>query len=228
MSTHSNSLGIVVGVDGSPPSKVAVDWATRDAQLRNLPLTLVHAVPAWPATALFKVFGESPAERRTHRIIDDALNVVSESTSQGGLEAVNTKVVFADPISALVDLSRDAEMIVVGSRGCGAVRRALHGSVSSALLRRSRCPVAVIHDEDPLMPYPAQAPVLVRYGGSVAAARLAREEASRRGVELIISREAVPGLVEQSKSVQLAVIGGWDDVGATVAHAARMPVVVTN
>ncbi|MGH3968358.1 MAG: universal stress protein, partial [Mycobacterium sp.] len=198
----------------------------RDAQLRNLPLTLVHVVPAWPATALFKVFGESPAERRTQRIIDDALNAVSESTSQGSPETVNTKVVFADPITALADLSRDAEMIVVGSRGRSAVRRALHGSVSTAMVRRSHCPVAVIHDEDPLMPHPAQAPVLVRYGGSVAAAMLAREEASRRGVGLIISDEAVSRLVEQSESAQLAVIGGWDHVGATVAQAARMPVIV--
>jgi Universal stress protein family len=36
---------VAAGVDGSPPSKVAVDWAARDAQLRNLPLTLVHAAP---------------------------------------------------------------------------------------------------------------------------------------------------------------------------------------
>src|ERR1700739_745196 len=44
MSSRTNNLGIVVGVDGSPSSKVAVYWATRDAALRNVPLTLVNVV----------------------------------------------------------------------------------------------------------------------------------------------------------------------------------------
>lgn len=88
-------------------------------------------------------------------------------------------MMFADPIAALVELSSNAEMIVVGSRGRSALRRALFGSVSSALVRRSQCPVAVIHDEDPLMPRPAQTPVLLGVGSSAAsdhATRLAREE----------------------------------------------------
>ena len=46
MSTPRTHHGIVVGVDGSPPSKVAVDWAAREALLRNLPLTLIHVIPS--------------------------------------------------------------------------------------------------------------------------------------------------------------------------------------
>ena len=46
MSTSRTHHGIVVGVDGSPPSKVAVDWAAREALLRNLPLTIIHVIPS--------------------------------------------------------------------------------------------------------------------------------------------------------------------------------------
>ena len=54
MSMPTTHHGIAVGVDGSPPSKVAVDWAAREASLRGLPLTLVHVIPSsltrmWPA-----------------------------------------------------------------------------------------------------------------------------------------------------------------------------------
>ena len=44
MSSRNAHLGIVVGVDDSPAAKVAVDWAARDAERRNVSLTLVHAV----------------------------------------------------------------------------------------------------------------------------------------------------------------------------------------
>jgi nucleotide-binding universal stress UspA family protein len=55
MSTPTKHRGILVGVDGSPASKVAADWAARDAALRKVPLTLVHVlsppvVMSWPET----------------------------------------------------------------------------------------------------------------------------------------------------------------------------------
>lgn len=71
------------------------------------------------------------------------------------------------------------------------------------------------------MPYPAHAPVLA----SERATRLARQEAARRGVELVISAESAARLVEQSEDAQLVVVD--DQLGATVAQRARMPVLVT-
>jgi nucleotide-binding universal stress UspA family protein len=97
-------------------------------------------------------------------------------------------VFYASTVSALVDLSEEAELIVVGSRGRGAVARVVLGSVSTGLIHHAHCPVAVIHDEDPLMAHPAQAPVLVGIDGSEAselATAIAFDEASRRGVELV-------------------------------------------
>ena len=91
-------------------------------------------------------------------------------------------------VPTLVDLSKDAEMVVTGCRGSGRWPGRLMGSVSSGLLRYAHCPVAIIHDEDPLMPHPSKAPVLVGIDGSSAselATAIAFDEASRRNVGLI-------------------------------------------
>ena len=78
-------------------------------------------------------------------------------------------------------------MVVVGSRGRSTLGSLL-GSVSAGLVQHAHCPVTVIHDEDPLMPHPAQAPVLVGIDGSPTsefATAIAFDEASRRHVDLI-------------------------------------------
>ena len=94
---------------------------------------------------------------------------------------------YSATIPTLVDISKEAEMVVVGSRGHSAFGSLL-GSVSAGLVQHAHCPVAVIHDEDPLMPHPAQAPVLVGIDGSPTselATAIAFDEASRRHVDLI-------------------------------------------
>ena len=109
---------------------------------------------------------------------------------------MNTELLNGNSVPTLVGLSKEAEMIVVGCRGRGALRRRLLGSVSSGLVHHAHCPVAVIHDwghlpragEDPLMPHPARAPVVVGIDGSPvseSATAIAFDEASRRKVELV-------------------------------------------
>jgi nucleotide-binding universal stress UspA family protein len=92
------------------------------------------------------------------------------------------------PVGAcLADLSKNAQMVVVGRHGRGRLRHLL-GAVSSGLTQHAHCPVAVIHDEDPPMPAAAFAPVVVGVDGSPAsesATAIAFDEASRRGVDLV-------------------------------------------
>lgn len=192
MSNSTTHQGIVVGVDGSAASKVAVDWAAREASMRNVPLTLVHVIPAvgmwWPDVSSL------PEVERLHAnqaeiYLRDARKVAEEAMGPSSEIPLDTRVLSGTALLSLADLSKDAAMIVVGCRGLGAIGRRLLGSVSWGLLHHAHCPVAVIHDEDPLMPYPvAQAPVVVGIDGSPAsemATAIAFEEASRRGVALI-------------------------------------------
>jgi nucleotide-binding universal stress UspA family protein len=91
-------------------------------------------------------------------------------------------------VPVLADLSSSAQMIVVGCRGHGALARGLLGSISTGLAHHAHCPVAIIHDEDPLMPHPSKAPVVVGVDGSPSsenAVAIAFEQASFRGVDLL-------------------------------------------
>jgi nucleotide-binding universal stress UspA family protein len=215
---------IVVGVDGSPASKVAVDWAARDAAMRNAPLTLAHAISPTVAAGLGTPMPPGLAQwqkARGRQIIDAARRVVEQG---GGPAQVDSELLFSGPVSGLVDMSKDADLIVVGCRGHGALRSRLLGSVSAGVVGHAHCPVAVIHDEDPLMPHPAQAPVLVGIDGSPSselATAIAFDEASRRGVELIalhawsdvgVSDFPGEGLVGGGEATEVALIGTHDEL----------------
>jgi nucleotide-binding universal stress UspA family protein len=186
------NCGVVVGVDGSASAKVAVAWAARDAAMRGAPLTLVHVLA--PPVAM--AFPETPMppgymewqEEQGKRFIQDAFKIVEQSTGGGGLPAVRSEAVVGSAVPTLVDLSKEAVMLVVGSRGHGWLHRSLMGSVSSNLVRHAHCPVAVIHDAGPSMLHPSGAPVVVGVDGSPtsdATTAVAFEEASFRGVELV-------------------------------------------
>ena len=191
MLSGNTRLGIVVGVDESPAAKVAVQWAARDAELRKIPLTLVHAtspeIATWPNVRLPAGLARWHQDHG-RRLVDDAFKVVEEATQHGGPAEVHTEILSSAAVPTMVDLSKDAEMVVTGCRGSGRWPGRLMGSVSSGLLRYAHCPVAIIHDEDPLMPHPSKAPVLVGIDGSSAselATAIAFDEASRRNVGLI-------------------------------------------
>ena len=123
---------------------------------------------------------------RGQQVIDEALKIVDESC-QCPPAHINCEIPSGGAVSALVGLSKEAELVVVGRRGNGKMRGRPLGSVSSAVVHHSHCPVAVIHDEDPLTADRAQAPVLVGIDGSPGAelaTAIAFDEASRRKVEL--------------------------------------------
>ena len=157
MSTSRTHHGIVVGVDGSPPSKVAVDWAAREALLRNLPLTIIHVIPS-PMVSMAPGVLMLPEltvqlEKHGQEVLRDARRIAEQAAAGSNAISVDTEVITAGVLPTLIDLSKEADMIVVGCRGLGAIGRRLLGSVSSGLLHHAHCPVAVIHDEDPLMPH---------------------------------------------------------------------------
>jgi nucleotide-binding universal stress UspA family protein len=142
---------IVVGVDGSPASTEAARWAVEEARLRD---ARVQAVFAWeaplaveapePAVLGYPVVPEAPLEdvraafeERGRGVIEDAFAGVQ------GVE-VEPLVVDADPGTALVDLSRDADLLVVGARHRGGIVGFLLGSVSRYCTQHAACPVVVV------------------------------------------------------------------------------------
>src|SRR5512142_174440 len=77
MTKLSARLGIVVGVDGSPGSKVAVQWAARNAAMRRVPLTLVHVLPAAPGKWLTSSVSPMRRRERGQRALDEAYTLAS-------------------------------------------------------------------------------------------------------------------------------------------------------
>ena len=188
MSAPVKQLGIVVAVDGSPASNAAAFWAARDAALRNIPLTVINAV-ATPTTTWPPVpYPESLAVRledEGKKAIMHAMKIAEDAMPADRKVTIGRELVYSSPVPALIKMSDQAEMIVVGTAGRGLLARGVLGSVSSTVVRHAGCPVAVIRDEE--LPDP-QDPVLVGIDGSAVsehATAIAFDEASRRGVDLI-------------------------------------------
>lgn len=181
---------VMAAVDGSPSSYSAVAWAAVEASMHRCGLHLVNSwvlpVGFGPEATLSEYDLQVLQDEADHRLAEatqSALAAVGEAELTVTTEAVDELIV-----PALVARSRTARMIVVGSRGLGALPRGLLGSVSTAVARHARCPVAVIHADASLDGPTAEEPVLVGVDGSahsVPAVRLAFDEAARRQVGLI-------------------------------------------
>lgn len=190
MSDHKAQFGILVGVDGSPESDAAVRWATNEAMMRELPMTLLHVVApvvvSWPVAGLQGSYDEWQ-EQNAREVVERAQKTVQASAGVQPAPAVTTRVEHTDVASALVIASREAYMTVVGNRGMGAVGSAILGSVSSAVVHHGHGPIAIVHADEAQAP-DHTSPVLLGVDGSPAsedATALAFDEASRRGVELV-------------------------------------------
>ncbi|HEY1442770.1 MAG TPA: universal stress protein, partial [Mycobacterium sp.] len=171
MSAPVKQLGIVVAVDGSPASNAAACWAARDAALRNVSLTVVHAVVTPTATWPPVPYPDSLAlrlEDEGKKAVMHAIKITEDAMPADRKVTINRELVYSTPALALIKMSDEAEMIVVGSSGRGLLARGVLGSVSSTVVRHASCPVAVIRDEDQLLPDPQHAPVLVGIDGSPA------------------------------------------------------------
>jgi nucleotide-binding universal stress UspA family protein len=190
MAAQLAHAGIVVGVDDSAASNAAVIWASREAELRDLSMTLVHVVTpliGWAETPLPPRYWHIQGNM-ARRLLRRAQKLVVDSRSSDRDIEVRTEVFHGLPIAALVDMSKDAALMVLGSRGLGNVSGLLLGSVSSALVRHAHCPVAVIHLDHTGAVGWEDRPVLVGVDGSLAgelAMDVAFDEASRRNVDLV-------------------------------------------
>jgi nucleotide-binding universal stress UspA family protein len=152
---------VVVGVDGSEPSVAALRWADYLATSSGA-RTLVVAV--WQANTGIGLLGQGwsplPPDWDPEAIVRTELRHVLEDSYGPDLPAdVESRVVEGNPARVLMDLSKDAQVLVVGSRGHGGFAGLLLGSVSAACAEHAKCPVLVVHGD---RPPPGAAPVGLR------------------------------------------------------------------
>ncbi|MFU8874074.1 universal stress protein [Micromonospora sp. SL4-19] len=178
---------VVVGVDGSPSSLTAAEHAARAAVARSRPLHLVHGylhplgygVPLNPYD-----LGVPAPTAESHRMLEQ---VAAELTDRHPTLRVEVRQVPGGAGVTLVQESRRADLVVVGSRGVGGFAGLLLGSVSSQVAQHGHCPVLVVRPAEE--PIPVDGPVLVGVDGSEPASlavRLAADEAVRRGTDLVL------------------------------------------
>lgn len=135
---------IVVGVDGSEESERALAWAADEARRRNAKLRVVHA---WFEVFLDGYFAAPMAYERDAVVAaaQEILDKAVASVPAGSPElAVDAELVHGQPEVVLIDESRAADMIVVGSRGRGGFAGLLLGSVSQRVVHHAHCPVVII------------------------------------------------------------------------------------
>ena len=142
---------IVAGTDGSEESLRAVDWAAREAALRDAPLRIVAAAAAPPRMRSRADAGKY--ERVTDVLLgerDQALAAAAEraaKTAPGVL--IDTDPLQGPAAQAVTESGAGAQMLVLGSRGVGAFTALLLGSVSRYAASHASCPVVVVRDEAP-------------------------------------------------------------------------------
>jgi nucleotide-binding universal stress UspA family protein len=180
---------IVVGVDGSDSATQAALWAAAEAAHRRLPLVLVNAAPI-PASTYTDGFSVTPnyVEALKTKGLDYLAREQARVAEVYPQVDLTTKLFTGQVVRTLVEQSRDARLVVLGSRGLGGVSGVLVGSTAVGLVSHGRCPVAVIRGRTEDEPPPTTGPVVVGVDGSRAgetAVELAFEEASMRGAELV-------------------------------------------
>lgn len=195
---------IVAAIDGSPASRSAAGWAAREAELRELPLTLVKAWEPLP-DRLAGATGSDPAtlEHWSGRVLRA---VAEEITGRRPDLEVTERLIAGRPAEVLPEAAAEAELLVLGSRGLGRLGGFLVGSVGQAVVASSRTPVVLVRagrtgaDEylpvDPSGGRPGFRPVVLgldteKPGEAVTA--FAFEEAARRGAPLhVVQSWALP------------------------------------
>ena len=142
--------GIVVGVDGSPNSEVALAWAMSEAAKVHAPLTVLAVSEAmksyWTGNPDPFAMDSSKLDK-TRQAAEELTQKVASGLGDVQPTSVNVHVVYGFPAKELVEASHSADLVVVGSRGGGGFSRLLLGSVSSQVVEHAACPVVVIPHE---------------------------------------------------------------------------------
>jgi nucleotide-binding universal stress UspA family protein len=142
--------GIIVGVDGSGHSQRALEWAMKEAALRQVPLTVLtvdeavrgyfSGVAVYPGDAARTEEARQAAQAETDKVLAGLAGPRPES--------VTVKAIHGFPVEELIKASKGADIVVLGSRGAGGFTRLMMGSVSGQVVQHASCPVLIVPRED--------------------------------------------------------------------------------
>jgi len=134
---------IVVGIDGSATGEAALRVAVEEARLRHADLDVVHAIHVKRPDSLPIGAGPTYAEDQEKQG-RDWLDSVVAGIDSSGVPRVEGILARGDADAALLRIGQGADLLVVGSRGRGALASAVLGSVSRQVLHHAVCPVLVV------------------------------------------------------------------------------------
>ncbi|WP_307791214.1 universal stress protein [Streptomyces actuosus] len=144
METSSKGV-ILAGIDDTPNSWLAADWAATEAELRGSALRLVHAVGPGPEIG----YDETGADL-TRQVFETVTGMLDESRARIGAShpslSIDAFVAHDRPAEAILDAAEDADLIVVGTRGRGGFAGLLLGSVSRRVAAHADRPVVVVRE----------------------------------------------------------------------------------
>lgn len=135
---------IVVGVEASPGGLAALRWAVGEARAYNGRVRIIHAWTSaydWQMEVVLP-----PNEARLRRDAQERLDEILSSVDTKGVR-LKAEVVQGDPRRVLLEAAKDADLLVIGSHGRGAIREALLPSVSTYCARNASRPVVVVHSD---------------------------------------------------------------------------------
>jgi nucleotide-binding universal stress UspA family protein len=141
------SRTVTVGLDGSLESRAAAEWAAREAKLRGLPLKLVHVwEPVPEPIAQASLLGAETQAHWSERIPREAAEGLR--LHHPGVDVVMEQI-SGRPTDALAEAAKDAELLVLGSRGLSGIGGFLVGSVGAAVIARTETPVVLVRSGEP-------------------------------------------------------------------------------
>jgi nucleotide-binding universal stress UspA family protein len=182
--TESRTNQVVVGVDGSPGSVVALQWAVAEAERRKAALVVVRATsgPRDWNEAQFSPIPPIAHQEFDALAADDLESTLEEMLGPEAARRVTRVVERGDAEEVLVGQAESARVLVVGRRGWH--KGLFPGSTAEDVARHAACPVVIVPNEPPSEPGPEQGRVVVAVGEtahSAATLEFAFDEASFRG-----------------------------------------------